>query len=279
MQFGTQESGHDLGLAARGKLAKSSESIVDLAVVIHRAYDLYYAPRAKRGRPKGISGTPKDAILREQEKQWKAFLAASGYDMSQHSKLLRNYWRVGKRAGVLRKYSENLPNSLDALAELCTEGIKEQEFLLVLAELNQQHTADDVRFLLKASQAVPLDEVDNFTDLMADYHQSEVKHRFKEAMEAQRQAANSVGLFSVPPIEVTRRNTSKVVVLAMVARHLGFMKLPESELAENFGEDFVQLHETLNASNVWRKSATHWLDYLVRNNGVELYLEKVMDAA
>jgi len=274
-----KESGHDLGLAARGKLAKSSESILDLARVIHKAYDLYYSPRAKRGRPKTYrkDSTPYD--VPEMEQQWAAFLAASGYDMSQHSKLLRNYWRIGRCANGLQKYSENLPNSVDALTELCAEGVTDQEFLMVMAELNQQHTADDIRMLLKASRAVPLDDLENVHDLMADYHQSEVKHRFKEAIAQQRKAANSAGLFSIPAIEVTRENMTRVAVLAMVAKHLGFTKATESELEEDLGQDFAQLHGTLKTSRCWKKDVAHWIDYLVKNNGVEPYLEKVLEAA
>ena len=275
--------GHHLGLATRGKLAKNTESILDLAVVIHKAYDLYYAPRAKRGRPRKHSGGIDNRLIKEwdqKESEWEAFLAASGFNMAQHSKLLRNYWRVGKRAGALRgQNSENLPNSMDALAELCAEGVKDREFCLILAELTPQATADDVRFLLKASREVPLDDVDNFTDLMADYHQSEVKHRFMGAIAQQREAANSAGLFTVPAIEVTRENMTRVAVLAMVAKHLGLMKTTESELEEALGEDFAQLHGTLKNSHCWGKSATYWIDCLVKNNGVEAYLEKVMEAA
>jgi hypothetical protein len=279
-----KESGHDLGLAARGKLAKSSESILDLAVVIHKAYDLYYVKWAKRGRPKSgkrpdYYGSPRWDDEVEMKNQWEAFLAASGYEMAQHSKLLRNYWRIGRRAGGLRKYSENLPNSVDALAELCAEGVSNEEWLMVMAELNQQHTADDIRMLLKTSRAVPLDDLENVHDLMADYHQSEVKHRFKDAIAQQRQAANSAGLFSIPAIEVTRENMTRVAVLAMVAKHLGFTKATESDLGEDLGQDFSQLHGTLKASHCWRQSVAYWIDYLVKGNGVEPYLEKVLEAA
>ena len=266
MQFGNQESGHDLGLAARGKLAKSSESILDLAVVIHKAYDLYYVKWAKRGRPKSgkrpdYYGSPSWNEEVAMKEQWEAFLAASGYDMSKHSKLLRSYWRIGKCAGRLRKYSENLPNSVDALAELCTEGVKDKEWVMVMAELNQLHTADDIRMLLKASRTVPIDDVDNFTDLMADYHQSEVKPRFKAAIAKQREAAHSVGLFTVPAIEVTRENMTKVAVLAMVAKHLGLMKTTESEL-EEWGNELPTatldaLHRDLDLARVESRKRGH----------------------
>jgi hypothetical protein len=282
MLIDVKESGHDLGVAARGKLAKSSEAILDLAVVIHKAYDLYYAPRAKRGRPrKGSAGIGNRLIVEwdRKESEWEAFLAASGYDMAQHSKLLRNYWRVGKKAGALRRNSENLPNSLDALAELCADGVENREFCLVLAEMTPQATADDVRFLLRASRTVPLEDVDSFGDLMADYHQSEVKHRFKEACAAQKQAANSTGLLSLPPIEVTRENMARVALLTMVARKLGFPVGTKAELQEALGEDFTQISGTLGGAYWWRKGVEDGIEKLVREKRVEPYLEAVMEAA
>jgi hypothetical protein len=168
---------------------------------------------------------------------------------------------------------------VDALAELCTEVVKDKEWVMVMAELNQQHTADDIRMLLKASRTVPLEDVDNFTDLMADYHQSEVKPRFKAAIAKQREAAHSVGLFTVPAIEVTRENMTKVAVLTMVAKHLGLMRVTESELEEALGQDFGQLYATLQTRYWWKKHVSRDIDRLVKSNGVEPYLEKVMEAA
>jgi hypothetical protein len=276
MLIGVQESGHDLGVAARGKLAKNVESMLDLAVVIGKAYDLYYAPRAKRGRPKGSQRLPHEV---EMDKQWAAFLAASGYEIPRDARLLRSHWRVSKRAGFLRKYSENLPNSLDALAELSAEEVKDQELFMVVEDLQQQNTADDVRLLIKASQLVPLNEIEGVDDMLADYQRCQAKKRFKGAVARQRELEVSAGLLTLPPIEVTRENMARVALLTMVARKLGFPVGTKAELQEALGEDFAQISGTLGGAYWWQRGVEDGIERLVRDNAVEPYLEAVMEAA
>lgn len=292
--LGELVTGHDLGLAARGKLAKSSLAILDLAKVIHKAYDLYYAPICFRGRP---TVNERDAKEAEQRKQWAAFLAASGFSMPQHAKLLRNYWRIGGKEKVLRRNSENLPNSVDALAELCSidcEYTKEQDlFFMVLSVLTQSSTADDVRFCIKAAKTPtdPLDDIIGIPEIVEqlgngshedvnrcitalknqEWKQREgakpIRERqLKEAI-AKRNFGNSVCVVSpLPAVEVTKENMVSVAIAILAGKQLGLRKAStESEIKEEFGGQFLAIYQMLERDKGYESFFVSTLDRMRRH--------------
>jgi hypothetical protein len=304
--------GAELGHVARAFLVKSTKSILGAATVIHKAYDLYYAPRAKRGQPKkhrpgSVLGPFREPVAtaeeQEQERQWNAFLEASGFNMAQHQKLLRQYWRIGKRIYWLEKYSENLPNSLDALDALCQDDVKPDEFRMVLEEVKQQMTAAEIRKLIDQSRNLPYNpeqqppipafvaNAESANDLdNAGYQLSRqeadqaeaalaIKQRlFKEAI--QNQKTESVFLLSMPPVEVTHQNMVEAALAMLVLKTLGFYKL-SSELELEGGPQLTKLIELIPKQTFWKSSIVYGLDKAKRQSeyalkAMKLAAEKAM---
>jgi hypothetical protein len=275
--------GAELGHVARSFLIKNTESILACARVIHKAYDLYYAPRAKRGKPH--KGTLFAKRQDELEKQWNAFLEASGFQMPQHHKLLRQYWTIGKREPLLRKYSENLPNSVDGIVALCEKDVTPEEFSLVIGECSPSTTAAEIRRLILLSRTLP-DELDNeitipdFIEGLSDppdvvaaitklkdqeAKQSEaafpVKQQlFKKAI--QEDQTGSICLFAMPAVEVTHENLAEVALAILVLKKLKLYRVPEIGLEMEFGKQFAEVAALLERQIMWRASVVYGLDKL-----------------
>jgi hypothetical protein len=240
--------GAELGHTARAFLIKTSKSILGAARVIHKAYELYYVPRAKVGRPKKhkpgsvlgpvVERPPSEEQL-EQERQWNAFLEAGGFQMDRHQKLLRNYWRIGKRLHILEKYSENLPNCLDGLAALCEDDVKPEDMTLVLSESTPTTTAAETRSFLAQTRKLPRSASARTKQKM-----------FAQSIQEQKDAGKSVFLFSMPAIDVTQGNSSDVALAMLILKQLGLFKLP-ADLELECGKDMAQLIELIPKQPNW----------------------------
>jgi hypothetical protein len=242
--------GAELGHTARAFLIKTSRSILGAAKVIHKAYQLYYLPRAKVGRPRKIKPgsvlgpvveRPPSAEQQEQERQWNAFLEAGGFQMDRHQKLLRNYWRIGKRLDILEKYSENLPNCLDGLAALCEDDVTLEDMMAVLSESTPTTTAADTRSLLAHCKKLP-------RSANAQARQSAVK----QAIQEQNNAGRSVCLFSIPAIEVTQGNSADVALVMLILTQLGLYKLP-GDLELECGKEAARFLSLIPKQHHWHR--------------------------
>jgi hypothetical protein len=238
--------GAELGHTARAFLIKTSKSILGAARVIHKAYELYYLPRAKVGRPKKhkpgsvlgpvVERPPSEEQL-EQQRQWNAFLEAGGFQMDRHQKLLRNYWRIGKRLHILEKYSENLPNCLDGLAALCEDDVKPEDMTLVLSESTPTTTAAETRGFLAHIKKLPRSA------------SARTKQRLlKQAV----QAHSSVCLFSIPAIEVTQENSADVAFGMLILNQLGLYKLP-NDLELECGKETARFISVISKQHQWNR--------------------------
>ena len=297
-------NGLELGLRVKGYFVKTSRSILDCAVTIHKAYEKYYVPLCSRGRPSDYV----DERLVDLSEQWSDFLTASGFQMPRHQKMLRNYWRIGAKYHRLKDNTGNLPNSVDALSELCAEDLTGAEFDIVLAELTRTTTAEEVRSFIRMVRTVPDDlgdmdvipedvkalqteqdliDVDNELNRQDKAQEPTLLHA--KISNFQRDEEKPARQFTFPSIAVTEGNTVEIAIAILMGQMLGMLQLTDTEIELAYGKRFLDVYTWMKDTQWWSTHCVYGLKRLrehshlvVKAKGLEhetKQIEKVREVA